>query len=208
MHPSKAPGPDGLSAGFFQRYQNIVGRSVSAACLEILNGDWDLSLINHTYVALIPKVKELKRVSEYRPISLCNIIYKIISKCFTNRPEIVLEHLISPYQSTFIPQRLITYNIIIGYECLHKIRCRKQGKEGLVAVKLDNIKAYDRIEWCFVEIIMPELGFSYRWVSLTMKCIMLSTLFFLLNGEVRGLVKPQRGLHKDVLFPLIYLFYV
>lgn len=103
MHQSKAPGPDGLSAGFFQRYWNILGRSVSAVCLEILNGDGDLSLINHKYVALIPKVKEPERVSEYRPISLCNIIYKIISKCLANQPKIVLEHLISPYQSVFIP---------------------------------------------------------------------------------------------------------
>lgn len=162
MHPSKAPGLDGLSATFFQRHWNVMCHFVTTACLEILNGDEDLSIINHTYVVLISKVKEPKRVHEYMPISLCNIIYKIISKCIANRLKVFLEHLISPFQSAFIPQRHITDNVIIGYECLHKIRCERQGKEGLVALKLYISKAYDRIEWCFLEGIMFKLGLSTR----------------------------------------------
>lgn len=178
MHLSKAPCSDGLSAAFFQRHWNVIGHFVTTSWLEILNGDGDLSIINHIYVALIPKVKNPKRVHEYRPISLCNIIYKIISKCIANWPKVFLEHLISPFQSAFIPQWHVIDNVIIGYECLHKIKCKRQGKKELVALKLDISKAYDITEWCFLEGIMFKLGFSTRYVCLMMKYITSTTFSF------------------------------
>ncbi|KAH9769811.1 reverse transcriptase domain-containing protein [Citrus sinensis] len=88
-----------------------------------------------------------RKVGDYRPISLCNVIYRIIAKTVANRLKLILNHVISPTQSAFIPNRLITDNIIIGYEWLHKIRLSKGKKHGIVALKLDVSKAYDRVEW-------------------------------------------------------------
>lgn len=86
---------------------------------------------------------------EYRPISICNVIYRIIAKTIANRLKLILDHVISPTQSAFMPNRLITDNIIIGHECFHKIRHCKNKKHGLVVLKLDISKAYDMVEWSF-----------------------------------------------------------
>ena len=99
-------------------------------CLQILNDQGNLTSLNHTYIALIPKIKNSRDVADYRPISLCNVIYRIIAKCIVNRLKQILHDVISTNQSVFIPNKLITNNIIIGYECLHKIRLSKGKKMG------------------------------------------------------------------------------
>ena len=96
MGPTKAPGPDGMNALFYQKFWHVVGNNVVLAVLEFLNNGNMLPYINHTNIVLIPKVKNLERMSEFRPISLCNVIYKIISKVLANRLKQVLPQNISP----------------------------------------------------------------------------------------------------------------
>ena len=146
MHPIKAPGPDGLPVAFFQKHWKSVSQGVTTTCLQVLNNKGNPTPLNHTYIALIPKAEKPKKVADFRPISLCNVIYRIIAKTIANRLKLVLNDVISPAQSAFVPNRLITDNIIIGYECLHKIRLSRGKKHGLVALKLDISKAYDRVE--------------------------------------------------------------
>lgn len=113
---------------------------------HILNEVGTIAPLNHTYIALIPKSAKPRKVTEFRLISLCNVIYRIVAKALANRLKTILQTVIAPSQSVFIPNRLIKYNIIVGYECLHKIRYSKGKKKGLVALKLDISKAYDRVE--------------------------------------------------------------
>lgn len=157
--PTKALGPDGLLAAFFQKHQQTVHGGVLGACLHILNEQGNLAALNHTYIALIPKTSKPRKVTEFRSISLCNVIYIIVVKTIANRLKSILSQIISPTQSVFIPSRLITDNVIIDYECLHKIRLSKGKRKRLVALKLDISKAYDRVEWRFLEQTMKNAWF-------------------------------------------------
>ncbi|KAH9648147.1 reverse transcriptase domain-containing protein [Citrus sinensis] len=196
MCPTKAPGPDGLPAAFFQKHWQAVGRGVVTTCLHILNKQSDLASLNHTYIALIPNTEKPKKVTDFRPISLCNVVYRIIAKAIANKLKLILPQIISPTQSAFIHNRLITDNVIIGYECLHKIRHSKGRRNGLVALKLDISKAYDRVEWSFLDQIMEKFSFSNKWRSLIMSCITTAQFSVIINGTPKGLILLEKGLRQ------------
>ena len=86
--------------------------------------------INYTHIVLIPKVKKQENMVDFRLISLCNVIYKIISKVLANRLKLILPQLISPTESAFVPGGLITNNVLVAYETLHAMHIRKKMEEG------------------------------------------------------------------------------
>ncbi|KAL5555846.1 hypothetical protein UlMin_038082 [Ulmus minor] len=150
MAPSKSPGADGMYAFFYQKYWAIFGDEVTTTCLGFLNEGLGLGSINETLITLLPKVKCPTHITEFRPISLCNVLYKIISKMLATKMRSVMDSIISEEQSAFIPGRLISDNAIIGFECLHALKRRRSKKKGFLALKLDMAKAYDRVEWSFI----------------------------------------------------------
>ena len=136
MRPTKAPGPDGMNALFYQKFWHIVGSDVTDAVLDFLHSGYMVPEMNYTHIVLIPKVKKPDKMSNFRPISLCNVIYKIISKVMTNRLKRILSQLISPTQSAFVPGRLIFDNVLVAYEILHAMHLKKKGKKGALALKI------------------------------------------------------------------------
>ena len=128
------PRPDGFPAAFFQKHFKSVSKWVLTTYLNIFNEGDNIAPLNHTYIALIHKVEKPRQVIEFRTISLCNVIYKIITKTIVNRLKHMLQNIISQTQSAFIPGRLIKDNVVIGYECLHKIRLNK-GEKGVGSFK-------------------------------------------------------------------------
>ena len=127
---------------------------ISQAVPSCLNSRSILKSSNHTFITLIPKVQNLVRVSNFRPISLSNVIYKIVSKVIVNRLKPLLDSIISETQSAFIADRFITNNILIAFESLHHMKNNCTSKQGFMALKLDMSKAYDRVEWSFLERIL------------------------------------------------------
>ena len=137
MSPLKAPGPNGMPPLFFQTYWTDVSMDVTHVVLSCLNSCSILKSINHTFITLIPKVNNLEKVSNFRPISFCNVIYKIISKLIANRLKPVLNSIISETQSAFIANRLITDNILITFESLHHMKNNCTRKKGFMAIKVE-----------------------------------------------------------------------
>jgi hypothetical protein len=170
MKPNKSPGPDGFTAGFYQRHWSLVKEDICYAVLTFLNGGDMPEIVNNTVIVLIPKVKNPQELTQFRPIALCNVLYKICSKVIANRLRGVLDDIISEEQSAFVPGRLITDNALVAYESIHYLK-NKKGKTGACAVKLDMAKAYDRVEWQYLRRIMLQLGFREEWVNLIMKCV-------------------------------------
>ena len=153
-----------------------------------------LPKINHTNIFLIPKVKDLEKMFDFRQISLCNVIYKIISKVLANRLKPVLPRIISPTQSAFVLGRLITNNVLVAYEMLHTMHARKKGKKGSMALKLDISKAYDLVKWQFLQGIMEKMGFPTQWIKRVMSCVTTASFSILVNGKPYGMVHPSRGI--------------
>ena len=194
MFPTKAPGPDGFPAHFYQRHWDICGDEVTKAVLRIIRGEESAASINDTVLVLIPKVMNPTLLSQFRPISLCNVIYKIASKVVANRLKVILPDIISQEQSAFVPGRLITDNIICAYECLHFMKRSRARSNSFCALKLDMMKAYDRLEWPYLRAMMEKMGFAQSWVQTVMGMVQSVSFSVLFNGEKLEEFIPSRGI--------------
>lgn len=121
-----------------------------------------------TNIVLIPKVKFPESLGQYRLSSLCNFSVKVITKVLANRLKSILQEVISLNQSAFVPGRLIQGNILVAHEAFHALKLKKKGLDGFMALKLDFNKAYDRVEWDFVDALMGKMGFHSKWVHWVM----------------------------------------
>lgn len=144
--PLKAPGPDGFPSRFYQRNWSCLKVEIIDAVKLFFETGFMPSGVNDTAIVLIPKIAHPISLKDFRPISLCNVIYKIVSKCMVNRLRPLLTDLISENQSVFIPGWLISDNSIIAFECIHHIQQRNSGGNSFCAYKLDLSKAYDRVD--------------------------------------------------------------
>jgi len=116
MDPDKAPGPDGFNASFFQKYWDIVGKDTTKAVMNFFDKGQLLRQVNHTFLTLVPKVTNSSKLADFRPISCCNTLYKIISKVMCNRLQDVTKDLVSANQSAFLRGRQISDCSLLAHE--------------------------------------------------------------------------------------------
>ena len=206
INADKAPGPDGFSAGFFQTHWGTLGPDIVREVQGFFSGNPLPPNVNDTNIRLIPKINKPQKVSDYRPIALCNVYYKIYSKLLTRRLQPLMDKLISENQSAFVPGRAIGDNVLITHEVLHYLKTSKAEQRCAMAVKTDMSKAYDRLEWDFIALVLKRLGFHRDWIRATMQCISTVTYSFLINGLPREKVVPSRGIRQgDPLSPYIFI---
>lgn len=203
--PLKASSKDGFPALFYQRFWHIVGLEVASFCLDMLNNRKDLRVINGTTILLIPKVQNLGNMRQFRPISLCNVIFQIISKAVANKFRKVFNNCIEETQGALVPGHQITDNILVAYELLHSFKKKMQGV-GNFALKLDMSKENNRVEWVFVEKMLQNLGFWPELIELVMNYVKSVSYSVLLNGILRANFNLSRGLKQgDPLSSYLFL---
>uniref|UniRef100_A0A2N9FQ21 Reverse transcriptase domain-containing protein n=1 Tax=Fagus sylvatica TaxID=28930 RepID=A0A2N9FQ21_FAGSY len=203
--PLKAPGPDGLHPIFFQNFWDIIGDSTSSFIQDIFRLRVMPTETNGTLVCLIPKVAKPESVHQFRPIGLCNTLYKAVTKILVLRLKPILSNLIHPLQASFIPGRKASDNVIMVQEIIHSMSTSRS-KVGNMALKIDLEKAYDRLEWSFIRHTLHFFNFPQAWIDLIMSCISSASLSILVNGERLEKFYPTRGIRQgDPLSPYIFI---
>lgn len=206
MKPYKAPGSDGIHAGFYQRFWLVVGDSVRSEVRRIFANQEVPDYLNQTLVALIPKKLGPETVSQYRPISLCNTVYKIVAKILVQRIIPLLIGFISPMQATFLEGRRDFDNVIIAQELIYSLG-RRKGKEGYMVVKIDLEKTYDHLEWSFIRMVLIHFGFLENIIKLILSCVSSTSTSLLFNGSKLLTFLPSRGIRQGDPFHLTYSSY-
>lgn len=155
---------------------------------------------------MLPKTKGAQSVEEFRPISLCNVSMKIITKVLANRLKVCLDEVISEFQSAFVKGRLISDNILVAHEVTHHLKHMRNRQDGFLSIKVDMSKAYDRVDWRFLKQMLLHVGFPETFALRIMHCVKSSTFKVKANGHMSEVMRPSRGIRQgDPLSPFLFL---
>lgn len=156
MGGMKAPGPDEIQAIFYQEYWGIVGEAVREFVREFERDPHTICQYNNTNLVLIPKVERPEHIRYFRPIALCNVCYKIITKILSNRLRLIMDKTVGAHQCSFIAGRQSSDNVILAQEVIHSMRTKRKGGVGWMMMKVDLEKAYDCLEWSLL--LIPSMN--------------------------------------------------
>ena len=165
MKAYKAPGPDGFPPTFFQHFWEVRKNEVIWETRGFFRTCKLLWRINKTFIALVPKYSDPLNLTNFRPISLCNTIYKVFAKVLVNRLKPLLGKIIGSPQKGFVPGRQILDAAITTHEVIHSM---EKSKQPGMAFKLDISKAYDKVNWDFLQDVLKRIGFNNRIINLIM----------------------------------------
>eukprot|EP00253_Pinus_taeda_P031439 PITA_31439 len=199
----KSPGPDGWTIEFYLAFFDTIGEDILRVVEESRTSGQLYHAINFTFIALIPKSDSPSSFADFRPISLCNVLYKIISKIIANRIRPILSKHIAPQQFAFLENRQIHEAIGSAQEAIHSIWTKHLKS---ILLKIDLSKAFDRVSWLYIKMILIHLGFPHQLITWIMACITSPTYSILINGAASHFFHSERGLRQGCpLSPLLFL---
>lgn len=202
LRENSAPGPNGFGPGFFKKCWDIYNKDMYDMFQDFHRGALDIKRLNFGVITLVPKLKEANTIKQYRPICLLNVDYKCLTKLLTNRLVPVAQKIIDKNQTGFIKGRNILGGVVVVHEVLHELRSSK--KKGVI-LKIDFEKAYDRVNWNFLEQVMMGKGFPVQWISWVMSTVKGGKVCINFNGERSHFFSTHRGLRQgDPLSPLLF----
>ena len=203
MKKGKAPDPDGFLIEFFQEFWEIIKLDLLEVVQESHRNKQMLKSMNSTFLVLIPKQEGANQLTQFRPIELCNVVYKIITKLIVERLKLLLNTLICPKQGGFVKGRQIFDGVLVAMEAIHSMA---NSKDRALLLKLDMAKAYDQVRWIFLHKVLLAFGFAKEWVNWILSCVTSSSFSIIINGELSYLFSASQGLQKeDPLSPYLFI---
>ncbi|CAA7024809.1 unnamed protein product [Microthlaspi erraticum] len=191
---NKAPGPDGFTVEFFTLSWDLVRNDLISAVKDFfLNGTLTRQ-VNATVISLIPKILGASVLSDFRPISLCNTVYKVISRLLANRLKLITLDVVQRNQVGFVNSRLLCENVLLAPELVMDFN--RPGPTSRGCVQIDITKAYDNVNWSFILNILEALGLPQNFISWIKICITSPYYYVALNGELVGFFPGRKGLRQ------------
>nr|XP_009778407.1 PREDICTED: uncharacterized protein LOC104227788 [Nicotiana sylvestris] len=201
---NKAPMRDGYNSYFFKKTWNIVGEEITATVQDFFESADMCKAINCTTITLIPNIQNPTNIRDFKLISCCTVLYKLISKVITTRMQEVMDRLVDNCQAAFVLGKLITDNILMSHELV-----KGYGRKSIsprCMLKIDMQKAYDSVEWMYIEQVLRSLNFPEIFVRWIMACISTMIYSVLINGRPTDPFEAKKGLRQGD--PLSHFLFV
>jgi hypothetical protein len=200
---SKCPGPDGFNYAFIKEFWGLMKYDVRILFDQFHGNECIPKCLLSYFLTLVPKVKSPQRLKDFRPISLLGCVYKLIAKVLAARLAKVLSPLVSKSQSAFLKGRQLVEGVVVVNEVIDY--AKKSGKECLI-LKVDFEKAYDSVDWKFLDYVLQRFGFGRKWRAWMRACVCGGNMSVLVNGSPTEEISIKRGLKQgDPLAPLLFL---
>lgn len=204
MPSNKSPGPDGYTTEFFKTSWSIIGKDLTAAVQSFFSRGFLPKGLNSTILAFIPKKESAQEMRDYRPISCCNVLYKVISKLIANRFKGALPQCISYNQSAFVKDRLLVENLLLATEIVKDYH--REDVSPRCAMKIDLAKAFDSVHWPFLLNTLNALNMPEKFIHWIELCVCTASFSVQVNGELAGFFRSKRGLRQGcALSPYLFL---
>ena len=199
----KAPGPDGIAINFFTSFWQIIGVDFHQMVLNSLCSGRFPPGVTSGLITLIPKGGDLKQLTNWRPITLLNVSYKIYAKALQLRLQEPLAEIVSPDQSAYLRNRFILDNILLTHETISWARKSQQES---IFLKLDFSKAFDRVNWQFLFNAMSRMGFPQLFTNMVKLTMVEAEAAINVNGYTSASFKIDRGVRQGCpLAPFLFL---